>query len=75
MDINGYSYDWKDCSGSSYGVIAQEVMDILPNAVSVNEDEKCSIYYSAIIPFLIEAIKEQQRQIEEPRKSNEITRI
>lgn len=69
MDINGYSYDWKDCSGSSYGVIAQEVVGILPNAVSVNEDGRHSVNYSAIIPFLIEAIKEQQRQIEELRNS------
>lgn len=69
MDINGYSYDWKECGGSSYGVIAQEVIDILPNAVSVNESGRHSVNYSAIIPFLIEAIKEQQRQIEELRNS------
>lgn len=32
-ELNGYSFDWKDHNGSSYGVIAQEVEKVLPHAV------------------------------------------
>jgi len=65
ISMNGYSYDWKDGSGSSYGVIAQELIQIAPNAVSVDSEGKHTVNYAAVVPFLIEAIKEQQKQIEE----------
>ena len=61
--LNGYSFDWKDGSGSSYGVIAQEIEKIIPNAVTQDNDQK-SVNYAAIVPFLIEAIKTQQSTIE-----------
>jgi len=61
--LNGYSFDWKDGSGSSYGVIAQEVEKIIPNAVTQGKDQK-SVNYAAIVPFLIEAVKKQQATIE-----------
>lgn len=49
-----------------YGFIAQEVKEILPNVVEYNEETKLySVSYTAMIPVLVEAIKEQQKQIEE----------
>lgn len=61
--INGYSFDWKDGSGSSYGVVAQEVEQVLPN--SVKTDTTKSVNYSSLIPVLIEALKEQTTKIDQ----------
>ena len=60
--LNGVSFDWKDGTGSSYGMVAQEVEKVLPHAVSDNGSHK-SINYSAVIPFLLESIKELQARI------------
>ena len=60
--INGYSFDWKDGSGSSYGLIAQQVKQLMPDAVSEEED-RLAVNYSAVIPFLVESIKELQKEI------------
>jgi ABC-type Fe3+-citrate transport system substrate-binding protein len=47
------------------GIIAQEIEKILPQVVTTDKDGYKSVHYTAIIPVLIEAIKEQQKQIEE----------
>jgi hypothetical protein len=60
--LQGVSYDWIE-GGSSHGLIAQSVENIIPNVVSDNGERK-TINYSAIIPFLIEAIKTQQELID-----------
>lgn len=49
-----------------YGFIAQDVKEILPSIVEYDEETGLhSMNYSAIIPILVEAVKEQQKQIEE----------
>lgn len=45
------------------GFIAQEVEEIYPDAVRTMHDGLKAINYSALIPVLVEAIKEQQEQI------------
>ena len=65
MQLNGYAYQWKSDDSHQYGVIAQEVEKILPYAVSTCTDGIKGVSYNQIIPVLIEAIKEQQSQIEE----------
>lgn len=47
-----------------YGLIAQEVESIIPEAVVLMPDSTKAISYTSLIPVLIEAIKEQQKQIE-----------
>lgn len=54
--ISGYSFDWKDGTGSSYGVLAQEVEKVMPNAVT--NGERKTVNYAAISAFMIEAIKD-----------------
>lgn len=61
--IDGVSFDWKDGSGSSYGFIAQELEKILPHAVSTDDEGIKSVNYSAVIPFLLETLKEQDKRI------------
>ena len=50
------------------GFVAQDVRQVIPEAVSVPEDENRELWsmsYDTIIPVLIKAIQEQQTQIEE----------
>lgn len=48
----------------SIGVIAQEVEQVFPSLVRENQDGLKAVNYTALIPVLIEAIKEQQQQID-----------
>jgi len=60
--ISGITFDWIENKQSSAGVIAQEVEQILPEIVHENEGNK-TVNYNGLIGLLVEAIKEQQDQI------------
>jgi len=47
------------------GVIAQEIQEILPEVVTTSADGTLGVAYGNIVGVLIEAIKEQQKQIDE----------
>ena len=73
LKLRGVTYEWKTdefpekhfAAGTTYGVIAQEVEKIIPELVSTNEtDGYKSVAYSNMVSLFIEAIKEQQQQIE-----------
>lgn len=57
--------------GRHYGVIAQEIEKVLPEVVTEGPDGTKAVAYTEIIPVLIEAIKEQQKEIEELKKKVE----
>jgi hypothetical protein len=61
--LDGVSFTWKETGNKSYGVIAQDIEKILPELV--DGDDIKSVNYSGIIAILINAIKEQQKQINE----------
>jgi hypothetical protein len=71
--LNGVSYEWRTDEypnrafddGRHIGFIAQDVEDVVPEAVTVGSDGTYSMRYQEIIPILVEAIKEQQRTIDE----------
>jgi hypothetical protein len=74
--INGVEFDWitgKDQHGNDVhsneghdvGVIAQEIEEVLPEVVTTRDSGYKAVKYEKIVPLLIEAIKEQQQQIEE----------
>lgn len=69
--IGGYEFDWNKVqethTGHDIGVIAQEIEAVFPDIVANREDGYKSVKYERLIPVLIEAIKEQQLQIEELR--------
>jgi hypothetical protein len=46
---NWYKWDWKDGSGSSTGVIAQEVAETVPEAVLMADDGYLAVDYSKLI--------------------------
>ena len=49
------------------GVIAQEVQKVLPEVISPApcDSDYMTVKYEHMVPLLIEAIKEQQKQIED----------
>jgi hypothetical protein len=61
--IDGIEFKWKETHKKSYGVIAQDLEKVLPELV-VNNGSQLSVNYIPLIAILIEAIKEQQIQIE-----------
>jgi len=64
--IGGYTYVKDNMGGvRSTGVIAQEVLEVLPEAVTENDEGFYAVAYSNMVGLLIEAIKEQQQQIDE----------
>lgn len=71
--ISGYSYDFvineegrlkNEKPKKAIGVLAQELLEVVPEAVEVNDSSELFVNYSALIPLLIEANKEQQKIIE-----------
>ena len=60
--LRGVSFDWKETGRSSYGVIAQELEEVLPELVKKGEVK--SVNYNGIIGVLIEAIKELKKEVE-----------
>ena len=68
MQINGVAFNWKDNKEAAIGVIAQDIEEVFPELVKENEHHK-SVNYNGLIGVLIEAIKEQQRQIDELKKT------
>ncbi|WP_247939152.1 phage tail spike protein [Streptococcus mitis] len=65
-DLNLVAFDYiKDKSHEEIGLIAQEVLDIVPNAVSEyeGEDSHLTINYAKFIPYLLKAIQELNQKI------------
>lgn len=68
LKLRGVKFDWKDenKANDQLGFIAQEVEEILPEVVKevetlTKEDEThLTVNYPAVVPLLVEAIKEQQ---------------
>ncbi len=65
LQLRGVSFDWKKDGKSSVGLIAQEVEKVYPELVSINEDGLKSVQYGNLVAPLIEAIKEQQKKIDQ----------
>jgi hypothetical protein len=59
-------YDWKaDGSHQKYGMIAQELVEVAPEAVSVPEDseEMMGVDYSKLVPMLIKEIQSLRNRV------------
>ena len=61
--LRGVSFDWKETGKGSYGVIAQELAEVLPDLVSYGEIK--TVNYNGLIGVLIEAVKELKAEVEE----------
>ncbi len=61
--LRGVTYNKLGESKLSMGVIAQELLEVIPEVVHENKDGMYSVAYGNIVAVLIEAMKEQQEQI------------
>jgi hypothetical protein len=69
--LNGVTWEWNDDvsevtkSTPKTGLIAQEVQQVLPQVVIERENGFLALDYSKMVGLLVEAIKEQQIQIDQ----------
>jgi hypothetical protein len=62
--LNPVNFEWKESKEIQDGLIAQEVLKIVPNAVTGSEEDYYQMDYSKLVTPLIKAIQEQQEQID-----------
>ncbi len=62
--INGYYFHWRDASDTSrqIGLVAEEVKEVLPEAVYTDEKGEDAVDYSKLVPLLLEAVKSLKTQ-------------
>ena len=67
--LNPISFDWKDGSGHDIGLGAEDVAKVAPSlTITDKQGEVAGVKYERLIMLLINAIKEQQQQIEKQQK-------
>ena len=82
LKIQGVTYNWKIdeypdkhfSKDEQIGFIAQEIEKIYPQVVLTDKDGYKSIDYSKLTPILVEAIKDQQKVIQELQAENAQTK-
>jgi hypothetical protein len=71
--LSGVTHSWnklakdaygKDTTTRESGVIAQQVLEVLPEVVKQRDDGFYGVKYEGLIPLLIEAFKAQQEMID-----------
>jgi hypothetical protein len=65
--LSGYTFDY--LNERKTGVIAQEVKEVLPEAVYGSEDTSYSVAYGNLAGIIIEAIKELKNEIQEMKNN------
>ena len=68
--LSGYTYTRADTGAEQTGLVAQELLAVLPQAVGggpteENPDAMYAVAYGNVVGLLVEAIKEQQVQIDD----------
>jgi len=65
QQLQGVTYDWKDSGRHDIGLIAEDVHAVVPEVVlmEANGVDAKGVDYARLTSLLIEAVKEQQREI------------
>jgi hypothetical protein len=66
--LRGVSFEWKEGGAKAIGMIAQEVQSVIPDVVTTDDNGYLGIKYTNLIGILVEAVKEQQVQINTLKK-------
>jgi len=65
--LEGYTFDWNRLSNRpgdhDYGVVAQELELVMPEAVTTHSDGYKAVKYERLIPVLLQAIKELKAKV------------
>ncbi len=66
--LNGVEFTWKDEKKQNplpeYGLIAENVANVVPNLASFENNKASGVKYSKVVALLIEAVKQQQEEID-----------
>ena len=74
LQLKGVEFDFISSNDTGYlgvhqiGIIAQDVSKVIPEVVSKNNDGTLGLSYQHLVPLLIEAMKEQQEQINDLKR-------
>jgi len=71
--LRGISFEWRReefrkmnfPGGRRHGFIAQEVEEVMPEVVHTDKEGYKSVAYANVVPMLVEALKAQQKTIED----------
>ncbi len=74
--INGYRYDFRRNEfpqnnfreGKQIGFIAQELQQVVPEAVNTGENGYLAVNYNMVVPLLTEAVKDLKKEVDALRK-------
>lgn len=66
--VSGKRYTWKESGKGAYGVIAQDVETVMPEAVGENEQGFKAVDYDQLMAPMIEAIKDLKAENDALRK-------
>ena len=75
LSLDGVTFNWndlaigKDTAERESGVLAQQVLLSLPEAVAERENGYLAVRYEKLVPLLIEAIKELKAEVDALKKS------
>ena len=77
-EIEGVTFEWNAGTypydapeGVQIGLIAQQVEQVVPDVISAGKNGDKSISYDRLVPLLIEAVKEQQKIIDDLKEEVE----
>jgi hypothetical protein len=70
MQLEGVSFAWKSNGKENLGLIAQNVQGVFPELIATDSDGILSLNYDGLSAPIIQAIKEQQTQIDDLRGSS-----
>jgi hypothetical protein len=65
LQLNGVQYNRIGQTSTEVGLVAQELEKIIPGLVTTGDDGMKSVMYGNIVGLLVQAIKEQQVQIDD----------
>ena len=69
LTLTGVTYRRNSDDVEATGLIAQDVNEVLPQAIQVNEDGYMSLAYGNMLGLVVEAIKELKREIDELKRA------
>jgi len=75
--LSGITFNWndkaegKDQERREAGVIAQQIQEVLPEAVATRDNGTLAVRYEQLVPLLIEAIKELKAEVDLLKKAGE----
>ncbi|MDG2357678.1 MAG: tail fiber domain-containing protein, partial [Polaribacter sp.] len=71
--IDGKTYTLKKDGKQKIGLLAQNIQEVFPELVSVDNNKMLAINYQGLVPVLINALKEQDGKMKE--QDSKISRL